>query len=272
MAEQEICVKDYIEVILKRKLVIVWFFLISVVSVIAMTMVMPKTYEAYAIIKNGSFNGEIVKDISSRDMLLSPRILYKVVETFEIKVPIHDFRRSIKIEDISDMSCMKITVKDKSSKKAKEICEMFSKIYLDYGNNLCTKKKGYFYKKLHKINGQLNLVEKNMSDIADEMTRLSSGGAETQTESTLKLLLLRSIYLDCLAQMNKLSDKKDFVKSILDGASKFEIISEPFEVEFPVSPKKKQIIIASIILSLFAGIIVVFVMEYWQRNFYARDN
>lgn len=78
MEEQEIDLRDYINVILKRKWIIIGIFFVSVITTIVVNLRLPKVYETNMIIENGLLDGEIIKKAEGRELITSSKIAGKL--------------------------------------------------------------------------------------------------------------------------------------------------------------------------------------------------
>ncbi|RKY41145.1 MAG: hypothetical protein DRP85_07090 [Candidatus Makaraimicrobium thalassicum] len=116
-SDDVINLREYLEVIARRKWTVVSVFFVCVVSSAILTLSMPETYQTKAIIRNGSFeyideqksilNKQIVSMAEARIIIKSPGFLSPVLKKTDLK----DFSRgSIKIEPVADTSFFILTV------------------------------------------------------------------------------------------------------------------------------------------------------------------
>jgi uncharacterized protein involved in exopolysaccharide biosynthesis len=72
---QEITLRNYIEVVIKRKKLIFIVFFLSVITATAINLTTPKVYVATAVIQNGYIDSPIIKIAEAASIIESQAIL-----------------------------------------------------------------------------------------------------------------------------------------------------------------------------------------------------
>lgn len=266
LAEAKIALKDYINVVLRRKWVIAEVFLASMITAVAISFIAPKTYEASAVIGNGFMGQEIIRSTDSIDIITSNDNLQKAIEGVKAYKSVFEFRKALKVESVKDTNYVKITVQARSAKLAKDLCENVANVYLAYGNDLYRKQEQFYRAKLVRLHEQTELLKQDEAAIENNINELSSTEGIILPETMSKIILLRNILSSCREQMRYLDDKKSEAEMTLLTAKEFRIVNAPIEPPYTIKPNKRQNVIGAGVIGLFLGVFLAFFMEFWQEN------
>ena len=94
----------------------------------------------------------------------------------------------------------------------------------------------------------LNQVNNQFSDLSIRRINLSSELKEIDGQ-----------IINFLAEIDKLTISKGFISNL-------KIIAQPRISANPISPDRKKVLVLSIFMGLFLGVIVVFLQEFWVKN------
>lgn len=193
--EDEDNLRDYINVVLKRKKIIISILLIPTITTAVVLLLMPKIYQAITQImitpsslertldptqlsldisrtKEGEYtSGRPTMSIEThKSLLLSNLILAKISEKVKSpkdeKVTLESLRKCLDIEEVKKTSIIELKVKNKEPNMAKEIANIWANEYFEYNRQLLSgeiKGSGEF------IMDQFNLTRKEMEAQEDEI-------------------------------------------------------------------------------------------------------
>jgi uncharacterized protein involved in exopolysaccharide biosynthesis len=249
MQDDEIDLRDYINVIMKRKWIIIIVFAVFLMSASIMMSVMPKTYEAVAVIENGFLNEQI---INTEDSI----ILLKIIGE----------NKDVNIEAMGQACYLKITAYANTVVMAKTECEGVAQEYIRRGNELFNKEKDLYAQQLVSLNEQIAKVKEDTASVESMIDQMSLSESSPSVERSSQIILLQNTLSSYREQFSRLTEREAQIKNILVRAKEFGFVSSPVETKYPVKPKKKQMLVLSSILGLMAGFFIAFFVEYWKKE------
>jgi len=249
MQEDEIDLREYINVIIKRKWLIIGIMVISLISAITMISVMPKTYEAYVVIKNGYMVKELIDSENAVQLL-------KVMSD----------GKNIQIESLGKTNFIKIKAQANTPAMAKKLCEDVSQEYIDSGNKLFNAQKDLMQEKQTNLENQIAKIKEEMATIESMISKLSLSESTLSAEKTSQIALLKNTMASYFSQLQKIMQDRDATRNILLESNEFKVMESTFCSTEPISPKKKQLIVLSVMLGLMAGVFIVFFIENWKKG------
>jgi len=266
MEEQEVDLRDYINVMIKRKWTIINIFLVSIIATAVISLFLPKVYKTDAVVGNGYIDGDIIKTEDSVNIITSTDVLAALIKKENMNISISDLKKMIDVKDIKKTSYLIITARGKTPEEAKGICGFLAKAYINYGNELYRKRESLRKKQLADIEARIIKVKADVKNIDSMILKLSSDKLGLNPETMSKVILLKNILSGYRGQITGLSNQRDIVKYVLVKAMKFRIIDKAIAPEYPVKPKKKVMVGVAGMLSLIMGIFIAFFAEFWQKQ------
>ena len=265
MEEQEVDLRDYIKVIIKRKRLILTVFFVAVITTAIVSFIMPKTYETTVTIENGYIGEEtIIKKEDVREIIFSQEILEVAIEETGINIDVSKLRRKLEVEDLKGTSFFKVKVRDSDPVQAKQIAEAISEAYLAIGQRRYRKRVNLINERLKELAIQIETAEGNIISTTNLMKETIFQEEISKSETMIKTALLQSILQDQRARLSSLIKEKSNLELLLISCREFKIISPPLVPESPIKPKKEAIVAISGVLSLVLGVFLVFFIEYCQ--------
>ena len=232
---QDIEFRKYWEVIKKRKKSILIIFLIVFLTGLIFTVLTPKTYESFALIKiNRSLFSQAPKITGYKNTIAT-----QLNEQFKILPSQFD------LVDLPAENLIKVEARGKTPEEAKNIADLVAKATVDLNEKLNADLTSLERKRIEEI-------KKEIEEIENSLKKLKSG--ETSA------VLLKN-------QKNFLKEQiVDWQYKIDSKTQKLEIVSPAFMPTSPSKPNLKSNLIASFILGLFLGILWAFSMEYLKKT------
>ncbi|HEO63708.1 MAG TPA: hypothetical protein ENN78_00365, partial [Candidatus Omnitrophica bacterium] len=169
--EDEIDLRDYIKVILKRKKVILAVFFVAVITATIVSFLMPKIYQTSSVIQIGSIDELLINKQEAKEILLSHTFLEPIVKELnlvvspeQLNIKIKQLRENIKIEDIKDTNLLKIKVEYPDPDKV-------VKINMAVINSFISQSQPVYQQRLSLINERLKELEVEVKNIQDDIKR-----------------------------------------------------------------------------------------------------
>jgi len=293
--EDEIDLRDYLNVIWKRKKGIIAIFLIAVAVAAGISMIMPQTFEATTLVKIGQIKGSAlitadeVKEVFSREALLkeigqklnlSPDFLLKTVA------------KKFSIEPIEKTLFLKIKGRDKTPEKALETTNVVSEILIERHKTIFNqaaqtlnleiegiiKEKEKTTKDIEQIKKEISRLEEDANKYEKEINRRGDVSSEAQgriAESYIKLLADTKNQKETkqgqilnleqtLVNLDQQIQQKKYEKAYQTKSTVVEVPA--FPPESRIAPKRKQNVMIAGILGLFIGILWAFGAEYFKKD------
>jgi len=251
--EDEVDLRYYMEIIIKRKKVILAVFFICVVITAIVSFLVPKIYEVSAIIRIGKIYDILVPKSEAAQMLESKELLTAVGKRFNADVS----KIKIEAEDLEGSSLIRIKVRYVDPDLAVKICKALSGEFIDKG------KENYGIK-LTLLNGQIDDLEKKSELIDKEIIKLNQIISSQSVGSDFALL--QNILANYEDTYNDLKDKIYGLRLELADSQKFEFFERPARPESPVIPNMRLNILISGVLGLMLGGFIAFFKEIWDKE------
>ncbi|MFH1287742.1 MAG: Wzz/FepE/Etk N-terminal domain-containing protein [bacterium] len=251
--DEEINLREFIQIINKRKTVIlsITFVVLTLTGII--NFLMPKTYEVKAAIQNGSITMPIITNLEAITLLKSEDFLRPRFEKLGMALNEGEIREILSMENIKETSIFIIKVRLSDKKLALELTQEIVNAYLDYGNS--------FYNAQHVlINDQI----KELDGLMDKTKILAEGEGKKLKETQKGLSSI--VFPDYHVQIKELLTNKFNLESQLVLAKKFKLIESPSEPKYPVAPNCLINIILAGILGLSLGLFYVFMLEAYNKE------
>jgi capsular polysaccharide biosynthesis protein len=276
MQEEEIDLREYINVMLKRKVIIILIFLIAVFTAALVS------YFVLSPIYQSSVSFQVSTELTKQQyyptpstnpyisdiliLLSSDSILREAAGRINLSYDLNEMKRKIKSTNIKDTNIITLTVEDENSKLAKDLANSIVKVFIEKNQSIYDEKRKMAEENLRIYIEQLDDIEKNIVEI--EKTKLKI--ANSQDISDVEKHLQTSLLLNSLAternSYNFLISKISSIKEDLMNYKGFKIIDPASEPTAPIKPHKKLNILIAGVLGLFVGIFVAFFLEFWQKG------
>lgn len=251
---EEIDLREFIQVINKRKNIIISTVFITLIFTGIAVFFIPKTYEVKAVVQNGYMNTPIITYVEAATLLKSRDFLGPIFGKLSIRVPQEkDIKKMILIENIKESNYFVLKIKLSDSKLVYLLSQEIINAYLEYGNSI-------YY-------SQTNLIKNHIVQLEDLIRKTKIDLEKGQKNSLEQRDISFPIaFPDDKVQMKDLLSLKFQLESQLVTTREFKLIDAPFEPQYPVSPRKGFIIIGSCIFSLLVGMFLAFLTEGREKN------
>ena len=258
-AEDEIDLRDYIKVILKRKKVIFTVFFIAVITTTIVSFLMPKVYEASAIVRLGGTPAFLISKPNAIEELQGRKLVDSVLKKLNLNNNTGQFdkKKILRIEDISNTDFIKIIVRYRDPILATAICNTIA-------NEFVHPQKEIFKVNFSFLNEQIEEFGKRYQIIIGEIDNFNKEISNQSMNPNYPLLqnTITNYETICFALREKVFSLKDLVLKSQD----FEVFELATVPRFAIKPKKKQNIAISGVVSLMFGIFLAFFIEFWEKS------
>ena len=269
--EEEIDLREYINVLLKRKGIIILIFLIAVITatIVSYFIPIPPVYQSSIVFSIAQIdNSPIVNITESLEIIKSDIILNETIKKIEseMKISTKGLRSLINTESIEDTNFIKVSTEADSPEKAKNIVENVVNIFIEQNKNNYQERVKLIQDRLKILEEQVVEFETNIQEIEKTKKKIATSEelseAERQFQTSLLLnssVIERELYNNLTAQINSLQGR-------LNGCKDFFIINYAELATSPIKPRKALNILIAGVLGLFVGIFAAFFLEFWQKG------
>ncbi len=259
--EDEINLYDYWKVIVKRKTLIIGLFLVAVLASAVISLSMPKIYR-----------GELVLKLPVLTPVLTAKELLAVIgkiDAEKILPTTHHLVSGVKLNALKDSTDkLQLIIEAKNTDAIPSAITEFAA----YLNNLSLikepveREKEKVVKRLKDIPGLI----KDKSDLIKEYNSFAKMYDRKLERGELSIINLvpadfkqRAMNLD--NERRSLVEEAKEAKEDMENITGVSLAGNPYISKTPVKPNIKKNIILAGIVSLFAGILLAFLMEYIEK-------
>lgn len=262
--EDEIDLRELVNVIIRRKKLILGLFLALVIIAGGLSFLMPKTYESQAVIFGAYVNGAVINPNMVLQVITKDELLEKVINSLKINKPVDSLRGCISAETVEGDGLISIKVSAASPAVSQRIREEVINVYSDYENKFYLAKKKFYEDELSVINEEKSQVKIEASKTDLMIDNIVSLSPTVDPEAMSKILLLKNITIKYQETLIDLNERKHGIELILLNTKNFEVLRRYKPVK--TKPKIKLNITLAGILSLMLGVFLAFFMEFWQKS------
>lgn len=291
--EEEIDLRDYIEVIIKRKVQIIGIFFAAVVLTAVISLTMPKTFEATALIKIGQIKNNTIESVDNIKAVFSREAVLKTIaqklDFLPPEIPVETIAKIFSLGSSGENLFIKgrADSPEKAVKVVNAITELvttrhqllFSEAEKTLNKEIETieKNKQKTEKDIEKIKQDIARLDKDIAGYSNEIDRRANVQSEGQgriAESYINLLAgvknqkenkeaqILSLELQ-LVNIDQSLQQKEFEKAYQTTPTTIEVAAAPPETR--ISPNRTQNVMIAGILGLFIGIFYAFASEYFRK-------
>jgi len=267
MEEKERELRDYINVIWKRKKNIFIIFFVAVFTATIISFITPKMYEVSTIIKIGgiiqplSVTSGIAQSLVSKEeaiiKLKTKSLLNPVIQKLNLNIDVPELKNIIKVEDIKNTDFLKIKIQHTNPDLAVTICNAIA-------NSFVLKEKEIYDKNLTLLNKQVEILGKRNESIEKEMEKLNQVILSQTTNQDF--LLIQNTLSNYEIAFSRLNETFYLLNKELMNSPQFEIWEPAVIPQYPIKPNKVLNISISGLVALFLGILIAFSQEYFSKT------
>jgi len=266
--EEEIDLREYINVLLKRKGIIILIFLIAVITAAMVSyFVLTPVYQSSATFAVALVDDRPVLNISeSLEIMSSNLILDEVIKEMNLNISASALKSRIKAENLKGTNFIKVTAEANSPEEAKELVENTIEVFIEQSQSEYKEKIKLIEDRLKILELQVVEFEKSSEEIKKIKKKVITSEELSEAERQFQTSLLLSSSVTERSLYNSLTGQINSLKASLNNCQDFKIINYAQLNITPIKPNKKLNILIAGVLGLFVGIFAAFFMEFWQKG------
>ena len=266
--EEEIDLREYINVLLKRKGIIILIFLIAVITAALVSyFALSPIYQASTAFSVVKIDGRAVINITEAlEIIKSNIVLDEVIDRMSLKETVKQLSSQITTKNLKGTSFIKVSVSADSPEKAKNLVENITKVFIKQNQGEYQDKVKLVEDRLKILEEQITEFEKNILEIEKAKKKIAVTEELSEGERQFQTSLLLSSSVTERSLYNNLTNQANNLKASLKSCEDFKIINYAQLPAAPIKPNKKLNIAIAGVLGLFVGVFVAFFMEFWQKG------
>lgn len=264
--EDEIDLRAYINVVIKRKKLILGIFFSAMIIAAVVSLLMPKVYEITSTIQLGSVNDFLIKKDEAREIILNQNLLLSVIKELKLNNYVEKFKKDIKLEDINNTNFLRVKIRYPSFDMACKISDAIITPFLAFGQNIYQERVAIVNDRLKELDAQIKNVEEDINRTQNIISGLPASSNVSQAEASLRIILLQNTLPNYENNLSLLRNHRNDLRVLLVNAKDFKIFESPIKPKYPITPKKRQNVLISGIIGLLFGVFLAFFMEFWQSS------
>ncbi|MHC2995216.1 MAG: hypothetical protein IBV53_06940 [Candidatus Atribacteria bacterium] len=276
--EEEIDLREYINVLIKRKGIIILIFLIAVITAaIVSYFVLTPIYQSSVsfqvnikLIKQSyyyptsSTTNPYISDILI--ILKSDLILKEAAEKISLNYDYNKIKEKVEVTNIKETNIITLTVESENPKLAQDLANSIVDVFISKNQSTYDDKRKIAEEDLKIYEEQLDEVEKNIIEIEKTRVKIAQSKDISDAEKHFQTSLLLNSLVTERNNYNFLISKISSIKFDLMNYWGYTVIDRALEPTSPTRPRKSLNILIAGVLGLFVGIFAAFFMEFWQKG------
>jgi uncharacterized protein involved in exopolysaccharide biosynthesis len=264
--EDEIDIREYINVIIKRKKLILAIFLVSVATAAIVSLRMPKIYEITSTVQLGSVNELLIKNEEAKSIMLNQNLLLSIINDLNLKTTVEGLQKAIKISDLAGTNLLKIKIIYSDIDTAFKINDAIVNPLIAQGQNMYKERSAIINERLKELYGAIKNAEEDIIRTQNMIMGIPSSKDISQAELSLRMIILQNTLPKYENNLTDLRNQRNDLQILLSSSKDFKVFEAPIRPRNPVGSNKKQKVIVAGILSLIFGVFLAFVLEFWKRS------
>jgi len=268
-------IREYLQILKRRKWVLILTALVTCAVVSVGTYLMPPTYSASATLRVAQAHSASIEyvDYMYAERLMSTYveisrsrpILEEVIERLELSMMPEDLANKIKVEALADTELMRISVGDGNPRRARDTANVLATLLIEQSQSLYS---GGGKSTPEILQEQLKVIEGNLEQDRASLQSLMNRAASAQGEIEAlnnKITLEEETY----AMLLRRYEEARVAEAM--RASSITVVEPAIEPEVPSKPRKRLNIILGALVGLVGGTGLVFLVENLDTTLYTME-
>ncbi|MDD5655160.1 MAG: Wzz/FepE/Etk N-terminal domain-containing protein [Candidatus Omnitrophica bacterium] len=264
--DDEIDLRDYINILIKRKkLILFLFFAAAAISAINVLLA-PKVYKVTSTIQLGSVNELLIQKEEASEIILSRSLLSSIIKEFNLNIGVDNLRQNIDVENIKSTNLLKIGVTNPDFETGIQISNAILSRVISQGESIYQERVSITKERLNELDAEIKNAQEDIFRTQNLMSGLPSSANISQADASLRIILLQNTLPSYENNLTMLRNQKNDLKILLANAKEFKIFDSPVKPKYPIGKNVKRKVVISGFLGLISGVFLAFCMEFWQKS------
>lgn len=264
--EEEVDLRDYINVIIKRKKLILAIFFVAVVASAIVSLSMPKVYEITSTVQLGSINGLLISKEEAQAIVLNQNSLQSIIKALNLNIDVESLSKNIKIKEIAGTDLLTVKIIYPNIDTAFKINNAILNPLITKGQSLYQARTAISNGRLKELYVAIKNAEEDISKTQNLIINIPSSDNISQAEVSLRMIILQNTLPKYENNLTDLRNQRNDLQILLANSKDFMIFDAPIKPKYSIAPKKKQNVLIAGVLSLIFGVFLAFFLEFWQKG------
>lgn len=265
MDEQEVELRDYINVLVRRKKLIIGITLVAVLfSGILSYFVLPPVYKGSAVVLPPQIGGNFLAGFTPSEVqsiIKDSSFLTKIQG--KTGIPYSNLANGISVSVSQGASFVKVEFEHTNKGTIQTFFNTLIELLNETSSSYYEKNFSFLKTKIEDYENRVKILDEEEKRILNEIESLNKSGDKNYE---IGLLVLENIYNSIVN--NKISTGSELknLKYQIDNTHPFVYLSLPSIPGVPVKPNKTLNLAIAGVAALFFSILLAFFLEYWYRT------
>lgn len=292
MADEEIDLRELINVLLKRKYIIIGITLMAIlIAGIINYAVLSPVYKSSATFKIAKIDSSLLFNKNEiENKIKSDYVLQKVADKLKFGLVPVELSNIIKIDSLDDdyitlstehtsqkgytrnkvylygSGYVTVSAEYGSPEKARDIVLSVINQFIEISKPHYQDQIALLEKEKESTEKQMEIERENMDAVEKLRFDILKSDDLSLTEKQIQINLLLNYSIQIRDSYNELAEKYYILENQILNSSNFELIKYPSIPQAPIKPNKKLNLAISGVLGLFLGVFIAFFTEFWQSG------
>jgi capsular polysaccharide biosynthesis protein len=265
MDEQEVDLRDYINVLVRRKKLIIGITLVAIlISGILSYFVLPPIYKGSAIILPPQIGGNFLTGFTPSEIqsiIKDSSFLAKMQN--KIGISYSDLVKDISVSVPQGTNFVKVEFESTNKGNIQVFFNTLIDLLNETSSSSYEKNFSFLKIKVTDYENQVKILNEEEKRISNEIESLNKSGDKNYE---IGLLVLENIYNSIVNNKVSAESELNNLKYQINNSHPFVYLSSPSVPDVPVKPNKALNLAVSGVAALFFSILLAFFLEYWYRT------
>ncbi len=261
--DEEVDLRDYINVLIKWKWLIIWITILSMfISGIASYFIIKPTYRGEANLLLPKVGDSLVLSAKETEALIQSNDFKNFIGQ-KINLPFESVSSGLTVSSKDSPNFVKINFENNSKDKIEDFFKELPQTLNEDTEDLYNKKIYVLKSKLSLLEKQAEEAKKQELSIEETLKQIGKSSGN-KSEHFLEYSFMLNTYNSIVRTKMSLENEITSINTQISGSHKFKYIGSPFILNNPVKPKKLFNIAVSGVAAFFFAVLLAFFLEYWR--------
>ncbi len=265
MENGETTLRDYLEVLLKWKKLIISITIVALILAVVLNFfVFKPVYRGSAVVYIAQVNNApLIKPKDVQSQITSDGFLQKMAQ--DLGVSYIDVNNSISVSTAQDSKIVVINFDSEDKELIKSFFNYFISELNNFNNQAYQTQIDAYQSQIYSLRSQIDSLDKQGEDVLSRLKILEQKGT-TNSEYMLEYSQLRSVYDSIISNKVSLVRQIAQLEGVINSANKFFYENQPLILDSPVKPRKVFNIAITLLIAFLLSVLLAFFLEYWNRG------
>lgn len=265
MENRETTLRDYLEVLLKWKKLIISITIVALILAVVLNFfVFKPVYRGSAVVYIAQVNNApLIKPKDVQSQITSDVFLQKMAQ--DLGVSYIDVNNSISVSTAQDSKIVVINFDSEDKELIKSFFNYFISELNNFNNQAYQAQIEAYQSQIYSLRSQIDSLDKQGEDVLSRLKILEQKGT-TNSEYMLEYSQLRGVYDSIISKKVSLVQQMAQLEGVINSANKFFYGNQPLILDKPVKPRKVFNIAITLLIAFLLSVLLAFFAEYWNRG------